>query len=90
MPTSYATDILPLFSDDDITCMAQQGVSLDDYAYISDPGKSFGYDDHGNARRVYAYLTGTSQPRMPPDANRWWTAAQLNVYATWMSDGFLP
>ena len=44
MALSFATDIRPLFRDEDITCMDGSGVHLDDPAWMSAPA---------NAQSVY-------------------------------------
>jgi hypothetical protein len=43
------------------------------------------FDDHGNARRVFAAL---SAGFMPP-GNRW-PQDWLDTYSNWMTDGFQP
>ena len=39
MTISFKTDIVPLFTSVDIDHMSYAGVSLDDYAYMSRPGR---------------------------------------------------
>jgi hypothetical protein len=89
LPASFATDIAPLFRSTDVSCMARLGVSLGDYAYMSDPTGGGTFADHANARNVYAHLTGDTTPRMPM-GGPYWSAAQLQLFAQWMTDGFLP
>jgi hypothetical protein len=81
---SFATDILPLFRAIDIAHMQPAGVLLNQYSYMSNPA-----NNHQNATTVQAYLTGAKQPRMPP-GGPFWTQQQLDLYAQWMSDGYLP
>ncbi len=86
---SFANDVAPLFRATDLTCMARFGVSLDDYGYMSDPTGDDTFADHANARSVYAHLTGDTTPQMPM-GGPYWPAAQLQLFAQWMKDGFLP
>ena len=54
MTVSFKTEILPLFTSMDIEHMSHVGVSLDDYAYMSQPA---------NASSVYERVsTGTMPP----------------------------
>lgn len=85
MSTSYAQDILPLFRTGDIHCMATKGVRLGDGKWMCDAAGSDGFDDHGNARRVFAALSGGF---MPPDAK--WQQSQVDIFSQWISDGFQP
>ena len=55
MALSFATDIRPLFRDEDITCMDGSGVHLDDHAWMCVPA---------NAQSVYDQV---STGAMPPD-----------------------
>jgi hypothetical protein len=88
MSASFANDIAHLFNSRDLSCMARLGVHLDDYSYMSDPSSDGAFADHANARDVYAHLTGDKEPRMPL-GGPYWSAAQLQLYAQWMMDGFL-
>jgi hypothetical protein len=88
MSTSFAEDIVSLFNGRDITCMARFGVSLSDYGYMSDPTGDDKFNDHANARDVYARLMGTTTPRMPM-GGPYWADAQLQLFDQWMNDGFL-
>ncbi len=85
MTTSFADDILPMFRPGDITCMASKGVRLGDPQWMCNPAGNHGFDDYGNARRVYAAL---SSGFMPPDQK--WPQDQLDVFSNWMTDGFQP
>jgi len=91
---SYKTSILPLFTAIDIAHMGARGVHLDNYAYMSDAaggslGNSPQYAEHANARGVYSYLTGETQPQMPIGEAAW-SRGQLDTYNQWMTDGFQP
>jgi hypothetical protein len=88
MPTSdaavsFARDIKPLFRPIDVLHMKPSGHFLDQYAYMSDPK-----NNHENAQRVYESLIG-NPPKMPP-GGPYWTAQQLELYASWMQGGYLP
>jgi hypothetical protein len=81
--TSYTADIKPKFRPDDIRCMAPKGVKLDDAVWMCDPSPGDGFDNHGNARRVFAAL---SAGFMPPDGA--WQQDWLDTYQEWMTGGF--
>jgi hypothetical protein len=87
MATSFATQIRPLFTPKDTSCMSSFGVLLDDYTYMSDPTGDREFGDHANARQVYARLTGTKKPQMPK-GGPFWNNAQLALFKQWMDDGF--
>jgi hypothetical protein len=78
MTVSFKTDILPLFTSMDIEHMSNAGVSLDEYAYMSQPA---------NARSVYdAVSTGTMPPGdsgEPP-----WPPDQVQLFKAWMDGGY--
>ena len=84
-PTSFATDIAKKFRPSDIGCMAPKGVLLGSADWMCDPAAADGFDDHGNARRVYDAL---KQGFMPPDHK--WSQDWLDTYQKWMDDGFNP
>jgi hypothetical protein len=74
MALSFATDIRPLFRDEDITCMDGSGVHLDDFAWMSIPT---------NARSVYDQVaTGA----MPPDEP--WSSDHVSLFKKWMDAGY--
>ncbi len=77
---SFERDIRPLFTDEDVDHMEGMGVLLADHAWMSDPD---------NAKRVYDFLTGDEQPRMPPDGP-YWSDAQLKLLADWIAGGYQP
>jgi hypothetical protein len=94
MAVSFKTDILPLFNATDIQHMNGMGVQLSSYTYMSNPaaGSVMGcgpFSDHGNAQAVYGALTGSCQPQMPL-GGPYWTAAQLQLFQQWMTDGYQP
>jgi hypothetical protein len=80
---SFARNILPLFRPGDITCMAAKGVFLGDAQWMCDPAGNHGFDDYGNARRVFAAL---SSGYMPPGPD--WPQERLDIFSNWMTDGF--
>ncbi|WFU07382.1 hypothetical protein QA648_35625 (plasmid) [Rhizobium sp. CB3171] len=82
MPTSFSSDILPLFRPTDIACMKARGVSLGVSDWMRDPTAKFGFPDHGNARRVFSAL---SRGKMPPDGA--WPPDKLAIYQQWMNEG---
>jgi len=85
MTTSYANDILPMFGRGDIACMTPKGVHLGDADWMCNSAGNHGFDDFGNARRVYAALSAGFMPPGQP-----WPQDQLDLYSAWMTDGFLP
>jgi hypothetical protein len=74
MALSFATDIRPLFRDEDISCMDGSGVHLDDFAWMSVPA---------NAQSVYASVSTGS---MPPDAP--WPSDHVSLFKKWMDAGY--
>jgi hypothetical protein len=82
--SSFARDVKPLFRPIDVNHMLPFGVRLNDFAYMGDPN-----NDHQNAKGVFARLTGTVTPRMPP-GGPFWTDEMLSIYQRWMDDGFPP
>ena len=73
MALSFATDIRPLFRDEDIDCMKPMGIDLDDPAWMCVPA---------NAQNVYQELyAGT----MPPDEA--WAADRVSLFKKWMDAG---
>jgi hypothetical protein len=88
MPVLFSTSILPLFRQRDIACMTGQSFPINDYAFMSNATGDADYPDHANARHVYARLTGTEKPQMPPDNAGKWSPTNLALYLQWMTDGF--
>jgi hypothetical protein len=85
MTTTYFQDIKPLFRPQDIACMGPRSVKLDDVTWMCDPTGGHGFDDHANARRVFAAL---HRGIMPPDDK--WSPDWLDTFQSWMTDGFQP
>jgi hypothetical protein len=83
MALSFAKDIVRLFRPVDIEHMKVHGVLLDSYDYMSDPR-----GDHAHAVAVRKTLGG-NPPSMPP-GGPYWTEAQLELFDTWMREGFAP
>lgn len=75
MAGSFKTDILPLFTQDDIDCMDSYDVHLDSYEWMSDPT---------NAKNVYLRVAGKKQPRMPL-GGPYWDDAMLKKFNDWMT-----
>lgn len=93
-PVSYAEAIRPLFRQQDIDHMRPFDVNLDEYSWISDAaGGNIGFcnnfDDHANARNVFAFLTGDCLPQMPL-GGPFWGQDKLDINQRWMDDGFQP
>jgi hypothetical protein len=79
---SFANDILPLFSKTtDIPHMADFGVMLAEYSYMSVPA---------NAQAVLDSLDGTTQPIMPPKPAPPWTPKNIQLFRDWIAGGYQP
>ena len=74
MAISFATDIRPLFREEDIECMKPSGVDLDDHAWMRVPA---------NAQSVYREVSAGS---MPPDEP--WPAERVSLFKQWMDAGY--
>jgi hypothetical protein len=80
MAVSFKTEILPLFTSMDIEHMSRAGVSLDDYAYMSQPA---------NASSVYETVsTGAMPPR--DSCEQPWSQDQVQLFKAWMDGGYQP
>jgi hypothetical protein len=78
MTVSFKTHILPLFTSIDIEHMSYAGVSLDDYAYMSQPA---------NASRVYEQLSSGTMP--PSDSGEQpWPHDQVQLFKAWVDGGY--
>ncbi len=77
---SFAADIRPLFREVDVEHMRDLGVTLDDYAYMS---------QRANANNVLAFLKGDAQPQMPP-GGPYWSVEQLALFSRWIDAGCAP
>jgi hypothetical protein len=73
MALSFATDIRPLFRDEDIDCMKAMGIDLNDPAWMCVPA---------NAQSVYGAVADGS---MPPDEP--WVADRVSLFKKWMDAG---
>jgi hypothetical protein len=73
MALSFASDIRPLFRDEDVECMESMGVALHDAAWMCVPA---------NAQSVYGAVSGGT---MPPDEA--WTADRVSLFKEWMDAG---
>jgi hypothetical protein len=77
---SFKADILPLFTQMDIQHMNEQGVSLSDYDYMSQPD---------NASSVYDQV---STGAMPPSwsGEEQWSDDKVTLFKEWMEGGYQP
>lgn len=73
MALSFAKDILPMFREGDVKCMASDGVLLNDPAWMRVAA---------NAQAVYDAVSNGS---MPPDAP--WTEDRVKTFKAWMDEG---
>lgn len=73
MALSFATDIRPLFRDEDVECMQGMGIDLADPAWMCVPA---------NAQGVYERVEDGS---MPPDEA--WPADRVALFKSWMDAG---
>lgn len=80
-PVSFSMQILPLFTPTDIAHMANFGVMLAEYSYMSQPT---------NAQNVLNRLNGTATPIMPPPPATPWSAANIQLFQAWMAGGYQP
>ncbi|MEI9978167.1 MAG: hypothetical protein WDN23_04070 [Edaphobacter sp.] len=74
MALSFATDIRPLFREEDVECMKPMGIDLDDFAWMRVPA---------NAQSVYSAVSVGS---MPPDEP--WDAERISLFKRWMDTGY--
>jgi hypothetical protein len=79
-PVSFKNVILPMFSSDEVLCMASHGVHLDNYEWMKIPE---------NALNVYYHLTGVREPRMPLNGP-YWSDVQIAKFKAWIDSRFLP
>jgi len=78
--TSFQRDILPLFTQIDIEHMAEQGVMLNDYSYMSNPA---------HAADVYQQVSQGLMP--PPDSGENpWSSDMIALFQGWIDDGYQP
>ena len=80
-PTSFQTDILPLFTQRDIEGM-RKGFNLDSYD-----------DVKRHAAAIYDRIRGIGgavMPPPPPTGEGPWPQSRIELFAKWMADGFQP
>jgi hypothetical protein len=80
MTVSFKTDNVPLFTSMDIEHMSYAGVSLDDYAYMSQPAYASG-----------AYEKVSTGATPPGDSSgQPWSQDQVQLFKAWMDGGYQP
>ena len=75
---SFATDILPLFTAQDIGCMTPLGVLVNDFTYMSKPA---------NARAVLDQVSSGQMPE-PGSGEPPWDRAKVQLLQDWIDAGF--
>ena len=80
MATSFASDVLPMFTQMDIEHMNEQGVNLSSYDYMKVPA---------NAQSVYEQV---SSGGMPPSwsGEKPWTTEMVQTFQDWINGGYQP
>ena len=73
MALSFATDIRPLFRDEDVECMEPMGIPLGDAAWMCVPE---------NAQTVYSTVADGSMPPGEP-----WAEDKVELFKRWMDAG---
>ena len=73
MTLTFAKDIRPLFTDEDVECMGPMAVPLDDPAWMC---------VLANAESVYGVLADGSMPPGNP-----WPADHVALFKAWMDTG---
>jgi hypothetical protein len=79
--TSYGADIRPLFTDRDIHGMSK-AFNLASYDEVK-----------AHAAVIYDRIRGIGGAVMPPPPPRGegpWAQSQIDLFAKWMADGYLP
>jgi len=71
MPLSFATDIRPLFREDDIDTMKQFGLDLSSYDHVKE-----------KAQLIYGTLADGSMPCDGP-----WPKEQVALFKRWIEEG---
>ncbi len=84
MAVSFAKDVVPMFTEMDIQHMAQRGVQLDSYSYMSNPAGNY-----ANADAVYQEVSSGS---MPPSwsGEEPWSSEKVTTFQQWMAGGYQP
>ena len=77
---SFARDIRPLFTAQDIDCIPPLGVHLNDYPYMSNPA---------NARNVLEQVSSGRIPERDSGEPRW-DQAKVQLVRDWINAGFPP
>ena len=80
-PTSFATDIRPLFTQRDIEGM-RKGFNLESYDEVKQ-----------HAAAIYDRIRGIGGAVMPPPPPRGegpWPQSRIDLFAKWMADGLQP
>jgi hypothetical protein len=79
-PPSFAQDIHPLFTDEDVEHMnAYVGLDLSDYQQVKD-----------HSDRILERVKGEGGERMPPSPRPAWDAAQIQLFQDWIDAGCQP
>lgn len=80
MTVGFKNDILSLFTSMDVDHMRRLGVSLDDYAYMSQPR---------HATDVYEQV---SSGNMPPSGSgeQPWSEDKVTLFKEWIDGGYAP
>ena len=81
MAVSFKTDVVPLFTGDDIEHMANLGVMLDDYTYMSNPD---------NAGNVYTKVSTGQMPIDDGGTPHPWSPDKVSLLKAWMDGGYQP
>ena len=76
--TSFATDIRPKFTTQDVEHMIGMGINLGDYSSVS-----------SNAELILTRLTDTDNP-MPPAPEGPWPADWIECFKDWIANGKQP
>lgn len=71
MALSFANDIRPLFTEDDVMCMSSFGFDLSSYEDVKD-----------NADVIYERVEDKTMPPGEP-----WSDEQIAMFKQWMDDG---
>ena len=79
--TSYGADIRPLFTDRDIHAVSK-AFNLASY----DEVKAHGAVIYDRIRGI----GGAVMPPPPPRGEGPWAQSQIDLFAKWMADGYLP
>ena len=80
-PTSFQTDIRPLFTERDIQGMSK-GFNLSSYDDVKKHSAAI-YD------RIRG-IGGAVMPPPPPTGEGPWPQARVELFAKWMADGYQP